>query len=115
MHQQHRMLEDLCRQLDEWSSAPERDEPLLFLFDEVTRTLGESFRRQEAYMEKIEYPHSLTHRWQHAVRVGKTVSMAVDYRRGKNSFSEAVREIRALVIDHIQGPDSQLLRSCGPE
>ena len=108
---QHRRLLNLCSDFQGLPEVAEDRRTMLFLFEETLRLLTANFRKQEAFMEQIGYPQAENHRWLHAVLIGNASSLTTAYQRGQSGFKETVRALHSAILEHLTGPDAELIRA----
>jgi hemerythrin-like metal-binding protein len=106
----HRTLVNLINQLDESCRARPEQRAVAALLDRLKSNIAEHFAREEAMMERLEYPELADH-WNHHVETNATLQRiferaAVD----AAARSEAAEFLKRWFIAHALGADGQLRR-----
>jgi hemerythrin len=84
--------------------------------DEFIRVLSTYFREEELLMEEMQYVDLQRHHSEHAVVVGELLGLKARYRRGSTDFSDSIRTLRAVILNHLVQFDRALLAySCQTE
>ena len=107
IHAQHENLKRLFAQV---SDTGQDVGSVVLLLDQLVLALREHFADEEWFMEDIAYPELNGHRWQHETLLADAEAIRANLREGQATVAGAVRVLDAVVVDHIEHTDSEMLR-----